>query len=163
MALQPGDAAPDFTLAAVVDDKVIEASLASLLDGHHGLVLHSYPLDFTGGCTNQMAQFRDAYNEFRKANVEVASISVDSPYSHLAWARQTGIQFPMLSDFARTLLPQLGALGPGSPLLPSTARRTAFVIDPARTICYVWYAPPEGGLPPVGEVLAAAQRVALPD
>jgi len=108
-----------------------------------------------------MSQFRDAYDEFRRVNVQVASISVDSPYSHLTWARQIGIQFPMLSDFARVLLPQLEALGPGSPLLPNTARRSAFVIDATRTIRYAWYPPPEGGLPPVGAVLAAAQRMAM--
>jgi len=108
-----------------------------------------------------MSQFRDAYDEFRRVNVEVASISVDSPYSHLAWSRQIGIKFPMISDFGRTLLPALDALGPGSPLLPSTGRRTAFVIDPSRTVRYAWYPPPDGGLPPIGEVLAAAQRLAV--
>ena len=108
-----------------------------------------------------MSQFRDAYDEFRRVNVQVASISVDSPYSHLAWSRQIGIQFPMLSDFARILLPQLGALGPGSPLLPDTAHRTAFVISPDRTVRYAWYPPPEGGLPPVGAVLVAAQQLAV--
>src|SRR5579862_192540 len=101
-----------------------------------------------------MSQFRDAYDEFRRVNVQVASISVDSPYSHLAWARQIGIRFPMISDFSRTLLPALDALGPGSPLLPNTARRTAFVVDPSKAICFAWYPPPEGSLPPVGLVLA---------
>lgn len=107
-----------------------------------------------------MSQFRDAYDEFRRVNVQVASVSVDSPYSHLAWARQIGIRFPMISDFARTLLPALDALGPGSPLLPHTARRTAFVINPQKAVCFVWYPPPEGGLPPIGQVLAEAQKLA---
>ena len=49
MSLQAGDPAPDFSLAAVVDDRVADASLDSLLEGRHGLVLHTYPLDFTGG------------------------------------------------------------------------------------------------------------------
>lgn len=107
-----------------------------------------------------MSQFRDAYDEFRRVNVHVASMSVDSPYSHLAWARQLGIAFPMLSDFARTVLPRFEALGPGSPALPNTARRTAFVVDPNNFIRFAWYPPPEGALPPVGVILAEAQRLA---
>lgn len=49
MGLAQGDTAPDFTLLAAIDDRVAEASLSSLLEGHHGLVIHTYPLDFTGG------------------------------------------------------------------------------------------------------------------
>jgi peroxiredoxin (alkyl hydroperoxide reductase subunit C) len=108
-----------------------------------------------------MSQFRDAYDEFRRINVEVASVSVDSPYCHLAWSRQIGIAFPMISDFTRTLLPQLDALVPGSALLPNVARRSAILIDPEKTVRYAWYPPPEGGLPPVGEVLHHAQRFVL--
>ncbi|HEV3310943.1 MAG TPA: redoxin domain-containing protein [Chloroflexota bacterium] len=107
-----------------------------------------------------MSQFRDAYDEFRRVNAEVVAVSVDSPYSHQVWARQLGLLFPMVSDFARHLLRAYDALGPGTPLLPETARRTAFVIDRHRSIRYAWYPPPEGGLPPVGEILACAQRVA---
>jgi len=107
-----------------------------------------------------MSQFRDAYDEFRRINAEVVSISVDSPYAHLAWKRQMGIRFPMASDFSREVCRRYDALGPGSELLPETARRTAFVVDPKGMISYAWYPPPEGGLPPVSQLLAEAQRVA---
>jgi glutaredoxin-dependent peroxiredoxin len=108
-----------------------------------------------------MSQFRDAYDEFRRINVQVATVSVDSPYSHLAWARQIAIPFPMISDFNRDLLRAYDALAPASLYLRDTAKRTVFLIDPAGVIRYAWYPPPEGGLPPVGAALAEAQRLAL--
>ena len=107
-----------------------------------------------------MSQFRDAYDEFRRINAEVASVSVDSPYCHLAWSRQLGVEFPMISDFARELCKAYDVLAPGSELLPNVARRSAFVIDSKCMIRYAWYSPPEGGLPAVGRVLAEAQRLA---
>ena len=51
-----------------------------------------------------MSQFRDAYGEFRRQGVEVAALSVDSPYSHRAWAAELNIPYPLLSDFAREFL-----------------------------------------------------------
>ncbi len=89
-------------------------------------------------------------------NVQLASVSVDSPYSHLAWARQLEVEFPMISDFGRKLLRDYDVLGPGSELLPETALRSAFVIDQGGKIRYSWQQPAEGGLPPVDEILEAA-------
>ncbi len=62
--LQSNDTAPDFSLLAAVEGKVEQVSLDSLLHDHAGLVITSYPLDFTGGCQNQLSEFRDAYDEF---------------------------------------------------------------------------------------------------
>ncbi len=157
MALRVGDRAPDWTLAAAVENAVGEVSLESLLTGKRALVLTSYPLDFTGGCTNQMTQFRDAYESFRSSDVEVASVSVDSPHCHLVWARLLEIPFPMVSDFNRDLSRAYDIVGAGSPHLRDTAKRSAFVIDPDRIIRYVWQR--DDGLPPVAEVLSAAQSV----
>ena len=47
--LQIGDPAPDFLLLAAQGGEVTETSLPRLLEGHRGLVLTTYVLDFTGG------------------------------------------------------------------------------------------------------------------
>lgn len=107
-----------------------------------------------------MSQFRDAHDEFRRINAEIVAVSVDSPYAHLAWSRQLGIKFPMASDFARDLCRKYDVLNAGSPLLPDLAKRSAFVIDREGAVRYAWFSPPEGGLPPVDDVLAAARRLA---
>jgi peroxiredoxin len=49
MPLQPGDLGPDWTLMGVSGNAVAELSLKSFLDAHAAVVLHTYPLDFTGG------------------------------------------------------------------------------------------------------------------
>ncbi|MBV9280117.1 MAG: hypothetical protein JOZ41_08560 [Chloroflexi bacterium] len=47
--LQAGESAPDWTLLAAHQGSVGEVSLRQLLEGHRGLVLITYALDFTGG------------------------------------------------------------------------------------------------------------------
>jgi peroxiredoxin len=109
-----------------------------------------------------VSQFRDAFDEFRRAGFEVAAISVDSPYSHRAWAKELGLEYPLVSDFARTF-----AVGYHVPLstdtvLPGTTSRTAFVIDSDRILRYVWYAPEGKGLPDVEEILQAVRSLPHP-
>ena len=74
-----------------------------------------------------MSQFRDAYDEFRRAGFEVAAISVDSPYSHRAWAKELGLEYPLISDFTGTFAADYHVpLSTGGPL-PGTTSRSAFV------------------------------------
>jgi peroxiredoxin len=106
-----------------------------------------------------VSQFRDAYGEFRRLEVEVSTVSVDSPYAHRVWARQLGIGFPMISDFDRDFLKKYDAFGPDVPFLPGIAGYHAFVVDPAGILRYVWYQPKGGGPSPIDEVLATAREL----
>lgn len=49
MPLKQGDVAPGWTRLAVVEDKVTEVTLESLLFDRASLVLTTYVFDFTGG------------------------------------------------------------------------------------------------------------------
>jgi peroxiredoxin len=70
-----------------------------------------------------------------------------------------GIQYPLLSDFARRFTESYGVPQNREGLLPGTSRRSAFLVDAEGIIRYVWY-PPEGpGQPPVEEILEAARRL----
>ena len=104
-----------------------------------------------------MSQFRDAYDEFRRAGFEVAAISVDSPYSHRTWAEQLGVGYSLISDFGREFATAYHVPLRTGGLLPRTTTRSAFVIDSEKTIRYAWYAPEGKGLPPVEEILAAVR------
>lgn len=110
-----------------------------------------------------MSQFRDAYDEFRRQGIEVATISVDSHHSHRVWAEQLSIPYPMLSDFNREFLETYGVPERSVGLLRRVATRSAFLVDTGGIVRYVWYSPPEGGMPPVGEVLAVAQELPAQD
>lgn len=86
MAVLVGKQAPDFTAAAVMADNSIreDFNLTSHLKGKYG-VLFFYPLDFTFVCPSELIAFHNQLEEFKRRNVEVVGVSIDSQYTHLAW------------------------------------------------------------------------------
>jgi peroxiredoxin len=94
MAISVGQPAPDFTLRAN-DDKDYKLSD---LKGKN-VVLAFYPLDFSPVCTNEHMCFRDDLTQFQSLNAQVLGISVDSTWAHKAFAKQLGLEFPLLADF----------------------------------------------------------------
>jgi peroxiredoxin (alkyl hydroperoxide reductase subunit C) len=109
-----------------------------------------------------VSQFRDAYDEFRRENVEVATLSVDSPYSHRVWAEELEISYPMLSDFDRWILDAYRIPSRSLDLMENLHTRSAFVIDADRILRYVWYGSESRGLPDVRAILGAARALAQP-
>jgi peroxiredoxin len=59
------------------------------------VVLVFYPLAFTGVCNSELSALRD--HPFDDAHV--LTVSVDSVFTHRAWAEREGYTFPLLSDF----------------------------------------------------------------
>jgi len=106
-----------------------------------------------------VSRFRDAYDEFRRAGFEVAAISVDSPYSHRAWAKELEIEYPLISDFTRTFAVDYHVPLSTDGALPGTTSRSAFVVDSKKIIRYAWYAPGGKNKPPVEEILNAARAL----
>ena len=95
MALKPGDAAPDFTLPSTVGDKVTLSDFR----GKKNVILLFYPLDFSPVCSVETKQCAEMLPTQGSADVEVLGISVDSLWSHKAFAAQQGIAYPLLADF----------------------------------------------------------------
>jgi len=92
--LPVGTKAPDFALP--------EASgrVVTLQDFRgQPLVLVFYPLDWSPGCSQQLDLYQHELDEFTRRGARVVAISVDSVYSHGAWAAVRGIGFPLLADF----------------------------------------------------------------
>ena len=92
--LKVGDAAPDFS-ATTYDGKRV--SLSDYL-GKQGIVLFFYPKDGTSICTKEACAFRDSYEKFTLAGVEVIGVSSDTDESHRAFAGQNQLSFPLISD-----------------------------------------------------------------
>ena len=93
--LAVGEFAPDFTLR---DQNNQEVTLSSFR-GQKAVLLVFYPLAFTGICTGELCVVRDDLPTFQNDDVQVITISVDSPYSHKIFAEREGYQFPLLADF----------------------------------------------------------------
>ncbi len=105
MAAEVGQKAPDFTLPSDSwDDKV---SLESVRR-EGPVVLFFYPGDWSSVCTDQMGQLQEEIGRFEEKGATVLGISVDSPWSHKAWAEERDIGFPLLSDFQREVVEDYG-------------------------------------------------------
>ncbi len=93
--LPVGTRAPDFTLRNAQGEAVRLSDYAG-----RPVLLVFYPLDWSPGCSQQLELYQQEIDEFETRGVAVIGISVDSIYSHGAWAAVRGIGFPLLSDFA---------------------------------------------------------------
>lgn len=93
MDLKPGDAAPDFRMPADSGNSVS-------LGDYRGrkLVLYFYPRDDTPGCTTEAQAFRDARDEFDRADAAVLGVSPDTPAKHDRFKAKHGLPFALGSD-----------------------------------------------------------------
>jgi peroxiredoxin len=87
--------APDFTLPSTVGDKVTLSDYR----GKKSVILLFYPLDFSPVCSVENKQCAEMLPTKGSADVEVLGISVDSLWSHKAFAAQQGVGYPLLADF----------------------------------------------------------------
>jgi peroxiredoxin len=55
-----------------------------------------------------MGQLQEEIGRFEEKGATVLGISVDSPWSHKAWAEEREIHFPLLSDFGREVVEDYG-------------------------------------------------------
>ncbi len=95
MAISVGAAAPDFALK---DQDQKEIKLSDFR-GKKNVVLVFYPLDWSPTCTKEHACFVNDMKRFEQLDAQVLGISVDSAWSHKAYAEKMGIHYPLLADF----------------------------------------------------------------
>ncbi len=95
MAISVGTAAPDFTLK---DQNQKEVKLSDFR-GKKKVVIVFYPLDWSPVCTNEHACFVNDMKRFEQLDAQVLGVSVDSAWSHKAFAEKMGIHYPLLADF----------------------------------------------------------------
>jgi mycoredoxin-dependent peroxiredoxin len=94
MPIEVGQQAPEFTLK---DQNQKEVSLKDFRG--RNVVLAFYPLDFSPVCSKEHACFHDDFSQFEGLNAQILGISVDSAWTHKAFAEKLGIQYPLLADF----------------------------------------------------------------
>ena len=104
MGVLVGRKAPDFTANAVLGDGSItnNFNLEKAVEGKYAVVFF-YPLDFTFVCPSELIAFDHRLEEFKKRNVEVIGVSIDSHYTHNAW-RNTAINEGGIGQVGYTLV-----------------------------------------------------------
>jgi mycoredoxin-dependent peroxiredoxin len=95
MSIAVGQKAPDFTLPNQ-DKKEVKLSDFA---GKKNVVLVWYPLDWSPTCTNEHICFVNDMKSFEALDAEVLGVSVDSVWSHKAFAEKMGIKYSLLADF----------------------------------------------------------------
>ncbi len=152
MPLKIGDKAPDFTMYDI-DKK--ERTLKEFLGKK--TVLAFYPGAFTGVCTKEMCTFRDSLASLNSVNAQVVGISVDSPFANKGFAAANKLNFPLLSDFSRSVSTVYTGLQQNfSGLKDYTAsKRSVFVLDPQGVVRYAWITDNPGEEPDYSAVTRA--------
>jgi len=135
MSVTTGNKAPEFSL---FDTERKSRSLSEF----HGkkVVLAFYPGAFTGVCTKEMCELRDAMAKFNEFNAQVVGISVDSPFANKAFAEQNKLQFPLLRDYSREVSRQYCGVYEEFAGLPgyTASRRAVYIIDESGIVKYTW-------------------------
>ena len=106
MAVLVGKAAPDFNAVAVMGNNDFNETfnLKKHIAGKYAVVFF-YPLDFTFVCPSEIIAFDHRLDEFKKRNVEIIGVSIDSEFAHFAWkntpVEKGGIgqvRYPLVAD-----------------------------------------------------------------
>jgi len=132
--LPPGTKAPEFTLPATPDQKL---SLADFRG--QPVILAFYPEDWSPVCSDELALYQELLPEFQRFNAALLGISVDGVWSHLAFAKDRNLHFPLLADFepkgevARVYQVYRNQDG--------TSERALYVIDPEGVVSWSYVSP----------------------
>jgi peroxiredoxin len=143
MAIEKGQKAPDFTLFNSEKNKV------SLTDYQgKNLVILFFPQAFTGVCTNELCSVRDNLNVYTGLNAEVVGISVDSIFTLAKFKDEQKYNFPLLSDFNKSVSQAYGAFYDEFVFeMKGVSRRSAFVVDKEGVVQYAEVLESAGDLP----------------
>ncbi|MFC3500683.1 redoxin domain-containing protein [Micromonospora krabiensis] len=149
--ISPGWPAPDFQLPATPDGRRTGPG------DHRGrpVVLAFYPADWSPVCGDQMALYQAAMPELDRYGAVVLGISVDSLWSHRAFAASQGIDFPLLSDFEPK---GEVARAYGAYTTRGEAARALVVLDPDGRVTWSHLSPNDVN-PGVDGILDALQRL----
>ncbi len=127
-----GKSLEDFKVQSYHNGEFKEVTLESI-KGHWSVFVF-YPADFTFICPTELGDLADNYEEFKKIDCEVYSVSTDTHFVHKAWADTSDtiakIKYPMLADPTAKLARMFDVLIEEEGL----ALRGTFIVNPEGVI-----------------------------
>ncbi len=143
MAISTGQQAPNFKLFNTEKQEVELSSFKG-----KNVILHFFPLAFTGVCTTQLCTARDNMEIYTKLNAVVLGVSVDSLFSLAEFKKQQNFNFDLLSDFNKEVIAAYDLMiDPFAFGMKGVSKRAAFVIDKDGVVQYAEVTPTPGDLP----------------
>ena len=123
-----GHKVPDFEAETFHEEEIKKIRLSDYKD--KWAVLFFYPADFTFVCPTELEEMAEHYDEFKKLNTEILSVSTDTVYTHKAWHDQSEavkkVKFPMVADPTHKICKLMGT----HILEEGMSLRGTFIIDP---------------------------------
>lgn len=130
-----GTQAPEFDLEAYQNGEFKHVKLSDYKG--KWLVLFFYPADFTFVCPTELEGFAEDYDKFKGKETEILAASVDSVYTHKAWAtvdkRIEKVKFPIIADRKGELSKLYSVYNEET----GNAHRGLFIINPEGIIKYL--------------------------
>ncbi|QCI22639.1 peroxiredoxin [Buchnera aphidicola] len=125
--------APNFIAPAILkNNEIVEQFDLKKYSNGKSIILFFWPMDFTFVCPSEIIEFNTLYSEFKKRNVKIVGVSIDSIFVHQAWQKilpKNGgigkIKFPMVSDIKHSIQKSYGIEHPNL----GVALRASFLID----------------------------------
>ncbi len=127
--LKVGDTAPAFSLPGTDGKTHTLAEYKGKM-----VVVAWFPKAFTSGCTKECRSIRDSSEALEKFDVAYFMASVDDAETNKKFAEQEQVNFPFLSDPAKTVALAYGVV---SQPTPGFAKRWTFYIGPDGKIAYI--------------------------
>ena len=146
MSIPTGSIAPDFTLKSKQASGLVDVKLSNNFGKKNTVVLF-FPLAFTSVCTKEMCDLTAGLGAYTGLNADVIAISVDSPFTQEAWAKQEKIGITLASDLNKDTAKAYGTLLPDLLGLGSVSARAAFVVDKNGVVQYSEQTPTPKDLP----------------
>lgn len=136
LRLEPGTAAPDFSL---LDQDGAKVSLSDLRG--QKTILYFYPAAMTPGCTTQACDFRDSIASLQSAGYRVVGVSRDEPSKLAEFRERDGLSFTLLSDPDHAVHTAYGVWGEKMNYgkVVEGVIRSTFVLDEDATITQAMY------------------------
>jgi len=171
------EAAGETDRGSYTGDDVREFSLPEALDDGP-VVLAFYPGVYSRTCTQELCELRDWKADLAAADAPLYGVSVDSPWSLLAFIDEYDLQYPLVSGFNNDVIADFGvrrggrsapkdASGEGTDprereesIMRGIANRAVFVVAPDGTVTYTWKATEPLTFPDTDEVEAAVAEAA---
>lgn len=108
-----------------------------------------------------MTEFRSRNDGALASGVGIYGISVDSVFSHQAFAKELGgLPYDLIGDFERKMVTDYGVRRDDVAGYSGMARRSIFVIDRSGVIRWTWVASREQPQPDYDAVIEEAKKAA---
>lgn len=152
MAISVGQQAPDIELPMAGSKDKFKLSD---FQGKQPVVLLFFPFAWTGVCTQEMCDTRDALGKYNELGAKVVGISVDSPFALDKFKGEQGLNFDLASDFNKDASKAYGCLYEEFIGLKGVSKRSAFVIGKDGKVLFAQVNESAKDVPAIADIQAA--------